>query len=78
MPLTDAERAKRREAYARKCQDEAFREKVREKGLASYYRRRARDAEAGVVRAPVGRPRTVRAPPEKMTPSNSEGGASAT
>lgn len=59
MPLTEEQRAKCRERYAERCStDEAYREKVRRWALGRYYRKKERDAEAGVAPVrPVGRPR---------------------
>lgn len=57
MHATEEQKAKRRAAYDKRCQDPAYLEQMRTSALARYYRRREREAQAGVVRKPVGRPR---------------------
>lgn len=73
MPATEEQKQKRRAAYDKRCQDPAYLEQVRASALARYYRRREQEAQAGVVRQPVGRPRKARVPENPGTEDRAEG-----
>ena len=57
MPMTEEAREYHRSRYAARCQDEAYREKVRQWGRDNYIRKKERLAGAGVAPKPRGRPR---------------------
>jgi len=57
MPMTEEAREYSRVRYAVRCQDEAYREKVREWGRDNYQRKKERLLDAGQVPKPRGRPR---------------------
>jgi len=57
MPMTEEAREYYRSRYAARCQDEAYREKVREYARTAQAKKKQRLLDAGVVTKPRGRPR---------------------
>ena len=49
MPCTDAQKQIYRERYAQRCEDPAYREKVRMRVLAAYYRRKEQKQAAALA-----------------------------
>ena len=57
MPMTEETREYYRSRYAARCQDEAYRQKVREYARTALAKKKQRLLDAGVVTQPRGRPR---------------------
>lgn len=74
MPCTEEQKEYARERYAVRCEDEEYREKVREWGRQAYYRKRERMRDAGVIIRGRGRPRKYQQLPDEMLAVLSEAG----
>jgi len=65
---TDESRAYARERYAARCQDEVYRQKVRDWAQAAINRKKLKNAEAGVPVRARGRPRKYVTPVPTVVP----------